>query len=98
MVTEAARNRANQCRAGSDGISPLCRLLLPTRYRTVGGGSLLSLTGRSLIYSAYVQPSGLAVGGLITAARIRDTAIEVFGEHGFQVGVRKIAAAAGVSA
>ncbi|MGW4720836.1 TetR family transcriptional regulator, partial [Nocardia sp. NPDC004260] len=32
------------------------------------------------------------------AARIRDTAIEVFGEHGFQVGVRKIAAAAGVSA
>ncbi|MEV6320866.1 TetR family transcriptional regulator [Nocardia sp. NPDC051787] len=34
---------------------------------------------------------------LSTAARIRDTAIEVFGEHGFQVGVRKIAAAAGVS-
>ncbi|MBF6472252.1 TetR family transcriptional regulator [Nocardia gipuzkoensis] len=34
---------------------------------------------------------------LTTAARIRDTAIEVFGEHGFQVGVRKIAAAAGVS-
>ncbi|MGK8524226.1 TetR family transcriptional regulator [Nocardia asteroides] len=34
---------------------------------------------------------------LTTAARIRDTAIEVFGEHGFEVGVRKIAAAAGVS-
>ncbi|MFI2283169.1 TetR/AcrR family transcriptional regulator [Nocardia beijingensis] len=34
---------------------------------------------------------------LTTAARIRDTAIEVFGEHGFHVGVRKIAAAAGVS-
>ncbi|WP_067480356.1 TetR/AcrR family transcriptional regulator [Nocardia amamiensis] len=34
---------------------------------------------------------------LTTAARIRDTAIEVFGEHGFQVGVRTIASAAGVS-
>nr|WP_169811296.1 TetR family transcriptional regulator [Nocardia anaemiae] len=34
---------------------------------------------------------------LSTAARIRDAAIEVFGEHGFQVGVRTIAAAAGVS-
>ncbi|WP_406275117.1 TetR family transcriptional regulator [Nocardia sp. NBC_00881] len=34
---------------------------------------------------------------LTTAARIRDAAIEVFGEHGFQVGVRTIAAAAGVS-
>jgi AcrR family transcriptional regulator len=34
---------------------------------------------------------------LSTAARIRDTAIEVFGEHGFQVGVRAIATAAGVS-
>ncbi|MEU7765125.1 TetR family transcriptional regulator [Nocardia sp. NPDC049190] len=34
---------------------------------------------------------------LTTAARIRDAAIEVFGEHGFQVGVRAIAAAAGVS-
>ncbi|MFR9753525.1 TetR family transcriptional regulator [Nocardia sp. 004] len=34
---------------------------------------------------------------LTTAARIRDTAIELFGEHGFQVGIRKIAAAAGVS-
>ncbi|WP_433205659.1 TetR family transcriptional regulator [Nocardia sp. CA-107356] len=34
---------------------------------------------------------------LSTAARIRDAAIEVFGEHGFQVGVRAIAAAAGVS-
>ncbi|WP_328400093.1 TetR/AcrR family transcriptional regulator [Nocardia sp. NBC_00403] len=34
---------------------------------------------------------------LTTAARIRDAAIEVFGEHGFQVGVRVIAAAAGVS-
>ncbi|MGO4614187.1 TetR family transcriptional regulator [Nocardia sp. 2YAB30] len=34
---------------------------------------------------------------LTTAARIRDAAIEVFGEHGFQVGVRTIAATAGVS-
>ncbi|MGW0247196.1 TetR family transcriptional regulator [Nocardia goodfellowii] len=34
---------------------------------------------------------------LSTAARIRDTAIEVFGEQGFGVGVRAIAAAAGVS-
>ncbi|MBF6210350.1 TetR family transcriptional regulator [Nocardia puris] len=34
---------------------------------------------------------------LTTAARIRDTAIEVFGARGFQVGVRAIAAAAGVS-
>jgi AcrR family transcriptional regulator len=34
---------------------------------------------------------------LSTAARIRDAAIEVFGEHGFRVGVRTIAAAAGVS-
>ncbi|MCP2315167.1 transcriptional regulator, TetR family [Nocardia amikacinitolerans] len=34
---------------------------------------------------------------LTTAARIRDAAIEVFGEQGFQVGVRAIAAAAGVS-
>ncbi|MGW4364205.1 TetR family transcriptional regulator [Nocardia takedensis] len=34
---------------------------------------------------------------LSTAARIRDAAIDVFGEHGFQVGVRAIAAAAGVS-
>ncbi|MEU6191180.1 MULTISPECIES: TetR/AcrR family transcriptional regulator [unclassified Nocardia] len=41
-------------------------------------------------------PQGSA-DDLSTAARIRDTAIEVFGEHGFQVGVRKIAAAAGVS-
>ncbi|WP_159848762.1 TetR/AcrR family transcriptional regulator [Nocardia sp. CY41] len=41
-------------------------------------------------------PQGSA-DDLTTAARIRDTAIEVFGEHGFQVGVRKIAAAAGVS-
>ncbi|WP_378742179.1 TetR family transcriptional regulator [Nocardia brasiliensis] len=34
---------------------------------------------------------------LTTAARIRDAAIEVFGEHGFQVGVRAIAKAAGIS-
>ncbi|MEV2222578.1 TetR family transcriptional regulator [Nocardia vinacea] len=34
---------------------------------------------------------------LTTAARIRDIAIEVFGDNGFQVGVRAIAAAAGVS-
>ncbi|WP_228001142.1 TetR/AcrR family transcriptional regulator [Nocardia australiensis] len=34
---------------------------------------------------------------LTTAARIRDAAIELFGEQGFQVGVRAIAAAAGVS-
>ncbi|MEU4317981.1 TetR family transcriptional regulator [Nocardia fluminea] len=34
---------------------------------------------------------------LTTAARIRDAAIELFGEQGFGVGVRAIAAAAGVS-
>ncbi|WP_280486613.1 TetR/AcrR family transcriptional regulator [Nocardia farcinica] len=34
---------------------------------------------------------------LTTAARIRDAAIEVFGDRGFDVGVRVIAAAAGVS-
>ncbi|MFD6391496.1 TetR family transcriptional regulator [Nocardia sp. NPDC055029] len=34
---------------------------------------------------------------LTTAARIRDTAIDLFGEQGFGVGVRAIAAAAGVS-
>ncbi|MFB7874037.1 TetR family transcriptional regulator [Nocardia sp. NPDC056064] len=34
---------------------------------------------------------------LSTAARIRDTAINLFGEQGFGVGVRAIAAAAGVS-
>lgn len=34
---------------------------------------------------------------LTTAARIRDIAIEVFGDNGFQVGVRAIATAAGVS-
>ncbi|MFE1593365.1 TetR family transcriptional regulator [Nocardia sp. NPDC058705] len=34
---------------------------------------------------------------LTTAARIRDAAIELFGEQGFDVGVRAIAAAAGVS-
>ncbi|WP_336082164.1 TetR/AcrR family transcriptional regulator [Nocardia sp. SSK8] len=34
---------------------------------------------------------------LNTAARIRDTAIDLFGEQGFGVGVRAIAAAAGVS-
>ncbi|MGN2639630.1 TetR family transcriptional regulator [Nocardia takedensis] len=34
---------------------------------------------------------------LSTAARIRDAAIDVFGEHGFRIGVRAIAAAAGVS-
>jgi AcrR family transcriptional regulator len=35
---------------------------------------------------------------LTAAARIRDAAIEQFGEHGFDVGVRRIAEAAGVSA
>lgn len=35
---------------------------------------------------------------LTAVARIRDAAIEQFGEHGFDVGVRAIAAAAGVSA
>lgn len=35
---------------------------------------------------------------LTAAARIRDAAIEQFGEHGFGVGVRAIAEAAGVSA
>ncbi|MEV0335196.1 TetR family transcriptional regulator [Nocardia asteroides] len=34
---------------------------------------------------------------LTTAARIRDTAIDLFGDQGFGVGVRAIAAAAGVS-
>ena len=35
---------------------------------------------------------------LTAAARIRDAAIEQFGEHGFGIGVRAIAKAAGVSA
>jgi len=35
---------------------------------------------------------------LTTTARIRDAAIEQFGEHGFSVGLRAIAEAAGVSA
>ncbi|MBV9721156.1 MAG: TetR family transcriptional regulator, partial [Mycobacterium sp.] len=35
---------------------------------------------------------------LTAAARIRDAAIEQFGEHGFGVGLRPIAEAAGVSA
>ncbi|MFC9898334.1 TetR family transcriptional regulator [Nocardia sp. NPDC127579] len=39
----------------------------------------------------------MTASDLSTAARIRDAAIEVFGEQGFSVGVRKIAAAAGVS-
>ncbi|MFC4128062.1 TetR/AcrR family transcriptional regulator [Nocardia rhizosphaerae] len=34
---------------------------------------------------------------LTTAARIRDTAIDLFGDQGFRVGVRAIATAAGVS-
>ncbi|PXX58388.1 TetR family transcriptional regulator [Nocardia tenerifensis] len=41
-------------------------------------------------------PQGPA-SDLTTAARIRDAAIEVFGDQGFQVGVRAIAKAAGVS-
>ncbi|WP_194833616.1 TetR/AcrR family transcriptional regulator [Nocardia sp. XZ_19_369] len=41
-------------------------------------------------------PQGPAAD-LTTAARIRDAAIEVFGDQGFQVGVRVIAQAAGVS-
>ncbi|WP_405163609.1 TetR family transcriptional regulator [Nocardia sp. NBC_01499] len=41
-------------------------------------------------------PQGPATD-LTTAARIRDAAIEVFGNEGFQVGVRAIAKAAGVS-
>ncbi|HZE17495.1 MAG TPA: TetR family transcriptional regulator [Mycobacterium sp.] len=36
--------------------------------------------------------------GMTAAARIRDAAIEQFGEHGFGVGLRAIAEAAGVSA
>jgi AcrR family transcriptional regulator len=39
-----------------------------------------------------------ASGDLTAAARIRDAAIEQFGQHGFGVGLRKIAEAAGVSA
>jgi TetR/AcrR family transcriptional regulator, regulator of cefoperazone and chloramphenicol sensitivity len=35
---------------------------------------------------------------LTAAARIRDAAIEQFGEHGFGTGLRAIAEAAGVSA
>ncbi|RJO73500.1 TetR/AcrR family transcriptional regulator [Nocardia panacis] len=43
------------------------------------------------------QPLSQGSADLTTAARIRDTAIEIFGEQGFQVGVRTIARAAGVS-
>ncbi|WP_280826823.1 TetR family transcriptional regulator [Mycobacterium sp. OTB74] len=39
-----------------------------------------------------------SVDDLTAAARIRDAAIEQFGEHGFSVGLRSIAKAAGVSA
>lgn len=39
-----------------------------------------------------------SVDDLTATARIRDAAIEQFGEHGFGTGVRAIAAAAGVSA
>ena len=39
-----------------------------------------------------------SVDDLTATARIRDAAIEQFGEHGFGVGVRAIATAAGVSA
>lgn len=39
-----------------------------------------------------------SVDDLTAAARIRDAAIEQFGEHGFAVGLRSIAQAAGVSA
>ena len=39
-----------------------------------------------------------SVDDLTAAARIRDAAIEQFGEHGFDVGLRVIAKAAGVSA
>jgi AcrR family transcriptional regulator len=39
-----------------------------------------------------------SVDDLTAAARIRDAAIEQFGEHGFDVGLRSIAEAAGVSA
>ncbi|WP_194818420.1 TetR family transcriptional regulator [Nocardia sp. XZ_19_385] len=41
--------------------------------------------------------SPVKVSDLSTAARIRDAAIGIFGENGFTVGVRAIAAAAGVS-
>ncbi|MBH0776395.1 TetR/AcrR family transcriptional regulator [Nocardia bovistercoris] len=39
----------------------------------------------------------MSTADLTTTARIRDAAIDVFGENGFQVGVRAIATAAGVS-
>lgn len=39
-----------------------------------------------------------SVTGLTASARIRDAAIEQFGQHGFGVGVRAIAKSAGVSA
>ncbi|MFI9508348.1 TetR family transcriptional regulator [Nocardia sp. NPDC052566] len=48
------------------------------------------------MFSQQSVPQG-STADLTTAARIRDVAIEVFGEQGFQVGVRAIAKAAGVS-
>src|SRR3954469_11197757 len=39
-----------------------------------------------------------SVDDLTATARIRDAAIEEFGQHGFDVGLRAIAKAAGVSA
>ncbi|MGS2810812.1 TetR family transcriptional regulator [Nocardia sp. MW-W600-9] len=48
------------------------------------------------MFSQQPVPQGSAAD-LTTMARIRDTAIDLFGEQGFGVGVRAIAAAAGVS-
>ncbi|WP_316574676.1 TetR/AcrR family transcriptional regulator [Nocardia canadensis] len=48
------------------------------------------------MFSQQPVPQGSSTD-LTTMARIRDTAIDLFGEQGFGVGVRAIAAAAGVS-
>ncbi|MFJ2839536.1 MULTISPECIES: TetR family transcriptional regulator [unclassified Nocardia] len=48
------------------------------------------------MFSQQPVPQGSSAD-LTTMARIRDTAIDLFGEQGFGVGVRAIAAAAGVS-
>ncbi|MET9214305.1 MULTISPECIES: TetR/AcrR family transcriptional regulator [unclassified Nocardia] len=48
------------------------------------------------MFSQQPVPQG-STADLTTMARIRDTAIDLFGEQGFGVGVRAIAAAAGVS-
>ncbi len=56
------------------------------------GGPCLTSTERSF------SILNMRSADLTAAARIRDAAIEQFGEHGFRVGLRAIADAAGVSA